>query len=221
MRSRRVINGGEGVVREAIALAALRCFARQGLEQTTLRNIVAAAETSLGLVNYHFGSKLGLAHEVFERVAKEACDERHADYDALEEAAGQKPVSAGEIFRALIRPYIEGDEDRRLLLIYILQQQRLARLQLAQEVGSKYFDRVAIRTIAMLQRAFPALSLRDVSWRYNLALAAVLGAVSDCGADNRLKRLSGGAADTSDRRQMIEQTIAFAVHAFTRPTQAE
>jgi AcrR family transcriptional regulator len=40
-----------------------------------MRDIVRDAGISLGTINYHFGSKLGLAYDVFERVAWQACEE--------------------------------------------------------------------------------------------------------------------------------------------------
>lgn len=216
MCSKRIIDAPESATRASIAKAAARQFAKHGIDETTMRDIVRDAGISLGTINYHFGSKLGLAYEVFERVAWQACEERNAAYDALEAAAGDGPVPVDEIFRALFRPYLEGEENRRQLLIYILQQRHLNRLDLAHEIGQKYFDQIALRTIAMLRKACPHLSAREVSWRYNLSLAAVLWVVSDCGPDNRLKRLSAGAADASDRQQLVQQIIDYVVGAFER-----
>jgi AcrR family transcriptional regulator len=216
MCSKRVIDAPESVTRDSIAKAAARQFAKRGIDETTMRDIVQDAGISLGTINYHFGSKLGLAYEVFERVAWAACEERNAAYDALEAAAGGRPLGVDAIFRALFRPYLEGEENRRLLLIYILQQRHLNRLDLAHEIGQKFFDQIALRTIAMLRKACPHLSAREVSWRYNLSLAAVLWVVSDCGPDNRLKMLSAGAADASDRQQLVQQIIEYVVGAFER-----
>jgi AcrR family transcriptional regulator len=216
MCSKRIIDAPDSVTRDSIAKAAALRFAKHGIDETTMRDIVRDAGISLGTINYHFGSKLGLAYEVFERVAWEACEERNAAYDALEAAAGDRPVRLDAIFRALFRPYLEGEENRRQLLIYILQQRHLDRLDLAHEIGQKYFDQIALRTIAMLSKACPHLSAREVSWRYNLSLAAVLWVVSDCGPDNRLKRLSAGAADASDPQQLVQQIIDYVVGAFER-----
>lgn len=221
MCSKRIIDAPDSVTRDAITKAAARQFAKHGIVDTTIRDIVREAGISLGTINYHFGSKLGLAHEVYERVVWEACEERNAAYDALEAAAGDKPVAVEAIFRTLFKPYMEGDEDRRLLLIHILQQHHLARLEMAREIGRKYLDQVAIRTIAMLRTACPHLSAREVAWRYSLCIIGVLGAVSDGCADNRIKRLSNGAADSSDRAQLIEQTIKFAVDVFERAPDAK
>src|SRR5262245_7751368 len=103
MRSTRVINSPPNPTSSAIAEADARLFARHGVARTSVRQIVEHAGISLGAVNFHFGSKLGLVHEVFERLAREVCDSRHTEYDALEKAAGNgKPVALDALFRALI-----------------------------------------------------------------------------------------------------------------------
>jgi AcrR family transcriptional regulator len=218
MRSKRVFNARNNVTRAAIAKAATRRFARHGIERTTVRQIVKDAGISLGAINFHFGSKLGLAHEILEGVARDVCKARITEYDVLERAAGKKPVPVEAVFRVLLRPYVDGDEQQRLLLIYLIQQLRLAKLDLAKEIGTKYFTGVAQRSVALLHRAAPHLSKADVWWRYFLALGSILSIVSDCGDDNRINRLSRGIADAADREELTEQTIRFVVAGFEGST---
>jgi len=214
MRSKRVFNATDSATRTAITQAARRRFAANGVERTTMRQIVKDARISLGAVNFHFGSKQGLANEIFERVARDVCVARQVEYDALERAAKGKPVPVEKTFRALLRPYVEGEEDQRLLLIYLIQQLRLAKLDLASEVGPRYFTAVARRTVSLLHKAAPHLSENGVWWRYSLALGAILTIVSDCAPNNRLKRVSRGVANAADRAALIEQTIHFIVAGF-------
>jgi AcrR family transcriptional regulator len=214
MRSKRVINSPPNPTRDAIVVAAARLFAQHGVEGTSVRQIVESAGISLGTVNFHFGSKLGLVHEVFEALAREVCEARHREYDALEQAARGKPVALEALFRALIRPYVEGDEQKRLLVIYILQQLKLAKQDFARESVAKHFDRLAIRTVQLIRRGRPDLSEDEVWWRYTLGLGAALSVVSDCANNNRLRRLSHRVADAADRKRLIEETIAFWVRGF-------
>src|SRR6202041_2236071 len=67
MCSKRIIDAPDSATRDSIAKAAARQFAKHGIDETTMRDIVRDAGISLGTINYHFGSKLGLAYEVFER----------------------------------------------------------------------------------------------------------------------------------------------------------
>jgi AcrR family transcriptional regulator len=46
--------------REALVLAALRLFGRQGFDGTSTREIAAAANANIGSIAYHFGGKDGL-----------------------------------------------------------------------------------------------------------------------------------------------------------------
>ncbi len=46
--------------KKQLLLAARRCFAKKGLEGTTVRDIAREAKASLCLVSYHFGGKEGL-----------------------------------------------------------------------------------------------------------------------------------------------------------------
>lgn len=217
MCSKRVFNARPNPTRDAIAESALRLFAEQGVENTTMRQIVDSAGISLGTVNFHYGSKLGLAQEVLERLAKEVRDARIAEYDALEAAAGDNPIDLADLFRAFMRPYVEGEEHARLLVIYILHQLRLAtvrRPELTTASIITYFDEVALRTVRLVKKARPNLSEADIWWRYSLGLGAVLSAVSDCGPNNRMARLSEGLADTSDRQKLVEESIKFWVKGF-------
>jgi hypothetical protein len=142
------------------------------------------------------------------------CESRHAEYDALEKAANGRPVALDALFRALIRPYVEGDEQRRRLVIYILQQLKLARQDFARESVAKHFDRLAIRTVRLIRQARPDLTEDEVWWRYTLGLGATLSVVSDCGPDNRLRRLSHRVADAADRKRLVEEAVAFWVRGF-------
>ena len=47
--------------------AALGCFSRRGFEATTVRDILKAASCSIGSFYHHFGSKEGVAGELFVR----------------------------------------------------------------------------------------------------------------------------------------------------------
>ncbi|MEQ1951264.1 CerR family C-terminal domain-containing protein [Mesorhizobium yinganensis] len=46
--------------REALVLAALRLFGRQGFDGTSTREVAAAANANIGSIAYHFGGKDGL-----------------------------------------------------------------------------------------------------------------------------------------------------------------
>ena len=215
MRSKQAFESDdeESKTRKAILRSAERLFATRGIEATTMREITADAGTNLAAVNYHFGSKQELAYALFDRLAAEVCAGRHAELDQIERDAGGKPVAVEAIVRALIRPYVEGEEGRRLLMVRLIQQHRLEPTAMTRRVSASHFDPLAARMTKMLRSALPQLPARDVFWRYHLMVGAVMASTSDVAPGNRLSRISHGAADSARRGELIEQTVAFLVGA--------
>ena len=74
---------------------------------TSIRDITAAAETNLGAINYHFGSKHELVVEVFRRRLKPVSERRAVLLQAAKEAAGDQPPTVEALLDALIRPVAE------------------------------------------------------------------------------------------------------------------
>src|SRR6187402_2660623 len=93
--------------RVALLDAAERLFSQNGIEGTSVREIIREAGTNLGAINYHFGTKDRLALEVFARRIEPVNRDRIARLDALE-SAGRKP-KLEQILEALIRPAMESE----------------------------------------------------------------------------------------------------------------
>ena len=51
--------------KESVLAAALACFTELGVEQTTIHHIQRRANCSIGSIYHHFGSKEGIAEELF------------------------------------------------------------------------------------------------------------------------------------------------------------
>jgi len=51
--------------KESVLKAALECFSEHGIEHTTIHQIQASARCSIGSLYHHFGSKEGIAEELF------------------------------------------------------------------------------------------------------------------------------------------------------------
>jgi AcrR family transcriptional regulator len=89
--------------RQRIFECALRLFVEKGYEQTTMREIAATAETSLGLAYRYFSSKEELVVEIYRRDAQR-CAERVAALEAGEMA---------DRFDVLMRGILEDVAPRR------------------------------------------------------------------------------------------------------------
>jgi AcrR family transcriptional regulator len=84
------LNTGSGATgtREKILEAALRLFAKHGIDAVSLRTINAAAGArNASAVHYHFGNKQGVVLAVLERIRAQLDLERSRVLDALERSA--------------------------------------------------------------------------------------------------------------------------------------
>src|SRR5579862_5927718 len=97
--------------RTALLDAAERLFSQNGIEGTSVRDIVKEAGTNLGAINYHFGTKDRLALEVFARRLEPVNRERIARLDALEAGVEPGKMTLEQVLEALIRPVLEVDEN--------------------------------------------------------------------------------------------------------------
>ena len=79
-----------------LAIAA-RLFAERGFAKVTVRDICRKARANVAAVNYHFGGKLGLYHEVIETAMREM----QATTEAAREAGDHQPPEQQ------LRAYIE------------------------------------------------------------------------------------------------------------------
>jgi AcrR family transcriptional regulator len=87
--------------RDRILAATIELIAREGWEAVTIRKIAAAADVQLGLVNYHFGSKMNLMS-----VALESAFEREVVAPMDETFAGEHP---DRVIEALVRLTLGSD----------------------------------------------------------------------------------------------------------------
>ena len=98
----------------AISRAALRRFAAQGFDATSLREIAGDAGVDVALISYRFGGKLGLWKDI---VSQAGADLR----EALEQALGQSESASAQQ---------RLDHSARAFLAYLLDRAEIPRLLL-------------------------------------------------------------------------------------------
>jgi len=84
-----------------VLTAASRLFAANGFEKVTVREICRAADANVAAVNYHFGDKEGLYHEVLAK----AMETMRATTDAARQAG--TGGSSEQKLRAYIRVFLQ------------------------------------------------------------------------------------------------------------------
>jgi AcrR family transcriptional regulator len=173
--------------RARILDAAERLFMEHGLEATTLRMITAEAQANIAAVNYHFGSKEALIEELFRRRLTWLNEQRLAELDRLEAAAGDQPVKPRLIVEAFFGVAIRmaadteggGRNFMRLLSRTYTEPAEFVKNFLAEEYAV-----VLARFKAAFFRALPDVPQEEFLWRFHFMLGAMSYAVSGADAIN-------------------------------------
>jgi AcrR family transcriptional regulator len=206
--------------RDRIVAAAREVFIEQGFDLATVRDITRRADVNVAAVNYYFGSKEELVSEVLNLMMEPYT---HARIEALEKCeASARPgfPILEEVVGALVRPMVQFSRDAsgaRPLTRLILQVRSRPR-----ESTNRFFirrvDPAVFRFIDAFSRALPDMQRRDIFWRYNFSIGAIMQVLIDSDpASYRLKQLSGGLCDTDDDEEIISQLSRFICTGFQAP----
>ncbi len=152
---------------------ASKLFGQNGVEGTSIRDIVRAAGANLGAINYHFGTKERFALEVFAHRLRPVNRERLARLDALEATSGRKKLNLEQVLEAIIRPALESssnDSSDCMRLISRCFQEPNPELKAFIE---NEFSEIARRFDTAIRRAVPGLSASDLFWRLKFLFGAL------------------------------------------------
>jgi AcrR family transcriptional regulator len=200
--------------RVALLDAGERLFSQNGIEGTSVRDIVKEAGTNLGAINYHFGTKERLALEVFARRLEPVNRERIARLDALEASVEPGKLTLEQVLEALIRPVLEVDEngtkncDDFMRLISRSFQEPNPEVKRFVE---RQFAEVVRRFDAALLRVMPGLSPADLFWRMSFLHGALHhGLQTWLRFDQVPYAILNPTVEKPDREELIKRLIAFA-----------
>jgi AcrR family transcriptional regulator len=206
--------------RSAILDVAERLFSQNGVEGTSVREIIRAAEVNLGAINYHFGTKERLAIEVFARRLEPVNRERIARLDALEKAAGRRKVALEPIIDAMVRPAVEAKEsgdpgcDDFMRLISRCFQEPNPELKKFVELQ---FAEVARRFDSAILRAIPGLPPGELFWRMAFLFGALHHGQERWILFDQLPQPSGLTPVKPDREGFIQRVISFVTAGLSAP----
>lgn len=207
--------------RVALLDAAERLFSQNGIEGTSVREIVTAAGTNLGAINYHFGTKDRLALEVFARRVEPVNQARIARLDALEAGAGRKKLKLEQILDALIRPALESEErgakncdDFMRLLSRCFQESNPGVKRFMEE----QFAEVSRRFDSAILRVVPGLEPEELFWRMSFLHGGLNhGLQTWLRFDQIPYAVLNPAAAKPDREDLIQRLISFMAAGISVP----
>lgn len=180
-----------GTKKYDILRAAETCFAAEGYHGTSLRDIAAAANVKVTLLQYHFVTKGALYFAVFE-------DRQYVNEERLRLlrlAEGVSGVNALElIVSAFVDPVLDlHDDPLTLPFARLVLREAADPSSQGRPIMSTFFDPMAQQFVAALRAAMPDRAAGFHEWAYLFAV----GALTQSAFDVRLQSIavSGQLAD--------------------------
>jgi AcrR family transcriptional regulator len=191
--------------KEQIVSVAERLFAERGFAGTTLRNVISEADVNLAAVHYHFGSKEELFRSAVKRFARPIVEQELALLEQLQ--AGGRVPSVEAILTALFKPCLEFlAQDKELLLVHTQFMGRCwAEPEPLKSIVRDEFTVSMEAFLDVLQRALPDRSRSELSWKFNLVIAALIRVQSEAGQPLALIQ----STEPEAIRSAIEQLVKF------------
>ncbi len=178
-----------------ILLAAEQLFATHGYHGVTIRQIAQAAQVPLALVGYYYGQKHELFEALFARWAT-TIDVRTQQLQAA--LAAPRGDRLARIVTAFVQPvlHLRASAEGEWYALLVARELLHARED-TDRVLRQHFDPMAHAFIDALQALYPQRGRAEVAWAYQFMLGSLLHHLSD----NRVHRLSHGAAPTMPNAQ--------------------
>lgn len=191
--------------------AAERLFAEHGLDGVSVRSIAAEASVDVAMINYHFGSKVGLFRAVFHRRADALNAMR------LQALGGALPRSRGRpdlerVVYALAAPnlYLRHLPDMGGLAFgRIVVREMTDPKANGRGLVAETFDPVVEKFMAALADALPGASRAALHWAYHFAIGTLIQTMASTG---RLEKLSKGACTFHDPEEVLSYLVPFIMH---------
>lgn len=206
--------------RDAIRAVAEELYAEYGIDGVTTRALAEKAGVNMAAVNYHFGNKDNLTMAVFRDVARRTVKHRLDNLAKIESEAAEESRAPRirDMVTAFVDAYVNDETPRTgFLLAHLVLQHRVRSNEWTRAIVREELDDFALQYMAVLHRAVPHLSQKELHWRYHLMVGAVMMGVSSHGSDSRMKGLSNGLCVPEDRVEFKEQLVSFLVDSFGGP----
>ncbi len=190
--------------KERILHAAEDLFAQHGFAGTSLRQVTSRADVNIAAVNYHFGSKENLVHEVFKHRMDQMSEKRLA---SLALATEKDPKDIEAILLAFIQPALALTMDRHgASFVRVLARAYAEKNDGLRNFLSENYGQVLREFAKALALCLPALSKEELYWRMDFTAGALTYAMADFGLIKR----QAGVSEKIHCEKAAQQLIKFA-----------
>jgi AcrR family transcriptional regulator len=190
--------------KERILHAAEDLFAQHGFAGTSLRQVTSRADVNIAAVNYHFGSKENLVHEVFKHRMDEMSEKR---LSALSETIARDPADLNGILLAFIQPALALTLDRHgASFVRVLARAYAEKNDGLRNFLSENYGQVLREFAKAIAICLPQLSKEELYWRMDFTAGALTYAMADFG----LIRRQPGVTEKAHCEKAAQHLITFA-----------
>lgn len=190
--------------KERILHAAEDLFAQHGFAGTSLRQVTSRADVNIAAVNYHFGSKENLVHEVFKHRMDQMSEKRLA---SLALATEKDPQDLEAILLAFIQPALALTMDRHgASFVRVLARAYAEKNDGLRNFLSENYGQVLREFAKAIAYCLPTLSKEELYWRMDFTAGALTYAMADFGLIKR----QAGVSEKVHCEKAAQQLIKFA-----------
>ena len=203
-----LIAGLQFATKDRILGAAEELFAQHVFSGTSLRQVTALADVNIAAVNYHFGSKDNLVHEVFRRRMDVMSRQR---LDRLRAALEARPGELEPILAAFVEPALDLALDRQgHSFIRVIARAYAEHNENLRGFLSERYGHVQREFARALAACLPHLAKETLYWRLDFLGGALTYAMADFGLIKR----PAGVDEAAHRRHAAAELIRFAAAGF-------
>jgi AcrR family transcriptional regulator len=190
--------------KERILHAAEDLFAQHGFAGTSLRQVTSRADVNIAAVNYHFGSKENLVHEVFKHRMDQMSEKRLTN---LALATEKDPQDLEAILLAFIQPALALTMDRHgASFVRVLARAYAEKNDGLRNFLSENYGQVLREFAKAIALCLPTLSKEELYWRMDFTAGALTYAMADFGLIKR----QAGVSEKTHCEKAAQQLIKFA-----------
>jgi AcrR family transcriptional regulator len=192
--------------REKIIAAAEKLFGQHSFEAVSLRDITNAADVTLALASYHFGTKENLFTEVVARRANVLNQIRRERLAALVDRGGMTVESLLDTFMRPLFEQMQSEDDG--WQAYLMLLSKLSSNDRGLDLLRTNFDETANLFISQLKLLLPSLAEENLIRGFSFILVLMLQTVSK---NRRVDTLSSGKFKGDDLEVSYQLLLKFAL----------